>query len=102
MNTSKTRMPGVIHRNVFALFEGDAVELGRRVEDAVLQHVVQLEVRLDLLFIQIVLRLADLLGVEVPIPRLHFEAAILQVDYGLDVAALPPPRAWLRERPAHP
>ncbi len=60
-----------VGRNVFALLEGDSIQLGGSVEDAVLQHVVQLEVRLDLLFIEIVLRLAHLLGVNVPIPRLR-------------------------------
>ena len=75
----------VVHRKVVALLEGDAVELVGGVEDAVLQHVVQLEVGLDLLLVEIVLRLAHLLGVEVPVPGLELEAALLLVDDGLDV-----------------
>ena len=54
-----------------ALFERDSVELIRRVEDAVQQHVVQLEVGLHLRFVDVVLRLAYLLGVELPVPGLQ-------------------------------
>ena len=75
----------VVDRNVLALLEGDAVELVGGVEHAVLQHVVQLEVGLDLRFVEIVLGLADLLGVEVPVPRLELEAALLRVDQRLNV-----------------
>jgi hypothetical protein len=45
----------------------------RGVEDAVLQHVVELEIRLDLRFVEVVFRLAHLLGVQLPVPRLELE-----------------------------
>ena len=61
----------LIDGKVVALLEGEAVELVRGVEDAVLEHVVQLEVRLDLGLVQIVFRLAHLLGVELPVPGLE-------------------------------
>ena len=79
---------GLIDRDVLALLEGDAVELVRRIEHAVLEHVVELEVRLDLRIVQVVLRLANLLGVKIPVPRLEREAAVLSVDDRLDVLAL--------------
>ena len=66
----------LLHRNVVPLLEGEPVELVRRIEHAVLEHVVQLEVGLDLRFVQVVLRLAHLLGVELPVPRLEREAAV--------------------------
>lgn len=80
----------VIGRDVGALLEGDAVQLRGGVEDAVLQHVVQLEVRLDLRLVQVVLGLAHLLGVEVPIGRGELEIAglcisTLRVDHLLHV-----------------
>ncbi len=75
----------VVGRNVGARLEGDAVQLGGGVEDAVLQHVVQFEVRLDLRFVQVVLGLADLLGVEVPIRGGNLEATLLGVDHLLDL-----------------
>ena len=65
----------VVHRNVVALLEGDAVELVGGVKHAILQHIVQLEIGLDLRFVQVVLGFADLLGVEVPVPWLQLEAA---------------------------
>ncbi len=65
---------GVVDGEVVALFEGDAVELVGGVEDAVLQDVVELEVGLDLDFVEVVLGLADLLGVEVPVPGLELES----------------------------
>ena len=64
----------LVHRNVLALLEGQPVELVGGVEHAVLQHVVELEVRLDLVLVEVVLRLAHLLGVELPVPRLQLEA----------------------------
>ncbi len=62
-----------------AFLEGEAVELVRGVEHAILEHVVQLEIRLDLRFIEVVFGLADLLGVELPIPRLQLERRLLRV-----------------------
>ena len=75
----------LVNGNVLALFEGEAVELMRSVEDAVLEHVVQLEIGLDLRLVQVVFRLAHLLGVELPIPGLDGEPAMLRVNQGLDV-----------------
>ncbi len=100
----------VVHRDVLALLEGDPVQLVRRIEDAVLQHVPYLEVRLHLVFVQIVLRLAHLLGVHVPVPWLQLEPALLRgarglrgacglsIDRRLDVLAF---RNRLRRRRRH-
>ena len=79
---------GVVDGNVCALLEGDAVELVGGVEHAVLEHVVQLEVGLDLRLVQIVLRLAHLLGIEVPVPGLKLESALLRIDERLNVLGL--------------
>ena len=54
-NTSNTRTSGVVDRQVRALLEGQAVQLVGGVEHAVLQHVVQLEVGLELRFVEGVL-----------------------------------------------
>ena len=75
----------VVDRKVVALFESEAVELVRSVEDAILQHVVELEIGLDLRIVEIVPGFANLLGVEVPVPGLELEAALLGVDHGLDI-----------------
>ena len=67
-NTSKTRTSGLIDRQVGALLERDAVELVRGEEHAVLEHVVELEVRRICLVVERVLRLAHLLRVVLPSP----------------------------------
>jgi len=71
---------GVVDGDVLALFEGDAVELVGGVEHAVLEDVEDLEVGLLLVFIDVVLRFAHLVGVELPVPGLQLEAAFLSVD----------------------
>ena len=58
----------VIHRNIVPLFECDPVQLCGSIENTILQHIVQFEIRLDLIFIEIELRLSHLLRVEIPIP----------------------------------
>ena len=55
------------------------------VEDAVFKHAVQLEVRLYLRLVQIVLGLAHLFGIELPVPGLEGEPAMLRVDERLNV-----------------
>src|SRR5204863_3061207 len=57
----------------------------RSEEDSVLKHVVQLEVRHDLGFIETISGLPHLLGVVLPIPRLEFESSALRVDQLLHV-----------------
>ena len=76
----------MVDGNVPAFREGDPVELGRRMEHALDQHVAELEIRLDLGVVQVVARLAHLLGVEIPVPRLDLGAA-LGVGARLDVRA---------------
>ena len=76
---------GVVDRKVLALLEGNAVELGGGVEDAVFEHVVHLEVGLDLLFVEIVFGFAHLLGIDFPVKRLELESALLLVDDFLNV-----------------
>ena len=55
----------------------EPVELVGGEEHAVLQHPIELEVGLDLRFVEVVLGLAHLLGVELPVPRRQLEAAVL-------------------------
>ena len=69
---------GLVDGNILALLERDAVELVGGVEDAVLQHVVEFEVGLDLRLVEIVSRFADLFGVKLPVPGLQLEAAMLR------------------------
>ena len=64
---------GLIDRNVVAFLEGHAVELVRGVEHAVLEHIVEFEIGFDLVFVEIVFRLANLLGVVLPVPWLQIE-----------------------------
>ena len=78
----------LIDRDVVALLEREPVELIGGVEDAVLQDVVELEVRPHLRFIEVVLGLADLLGVELPVVRRELEAAVFRVDDGLHLRDL--------------
>ncbi len=68
---------GVVDGNIVAFLEREAVELVCGVEDAILQHAIQFEVRLDFGFVEIELRLANLIGVEIPIPGLQTEPAVL-------------------------
>ncbi len=82
----------VVHRQVGALLEGHAVQFGHRVEDALLEHVVQFQVRLQLVLVEIVLGLAHLLGVVGPVPGLQRESRLLlglllPVDHGLQHGA---------------
>ena len=63
----------LIDRDVLALFERQTIELVGCEKHTVLEHIVEFEIRLDLIFIQVVLRLADLLGVHLPVPRRELE-----------------------------
>src|SRR5262245_31120454 len=65
----------------------------RREEHAVLEHAVHLEVRLDLRVVEAEPRLADLLGVERPVPRRERERRgvrrlRVRADLGLDAGRL--------------
>jgi hypothetical protein len=70
----------LVDRDVVPLLERDPIQLRGGEEDAVLQDVIDLEVRPDLAFIEIEFVLAHLLGVELPVVRLKGEAALLLVD----------------------
>ena len=74
-----------IDRDVLAFLEGNAVQLVGRKKDAVFQHVVHLEIRLDLSVIEIVFCLADLIPIEIPVPRLQGKAGLLRIDHRLNV-----------------
>ena len=63
----------LVHRQILALLEAQAVQLVRGEQHAVDQHAIHFEVRPHLRLVVGVLRLAHLLGVEVPIPRLELE-----------------------------
>ena len=80
----------VVHRQIVALLEAQAVELVGGEEHAVGEHIVQLEVRAQLRFIELVLGLAHLLGVVGPVPGGELEAALLGVDQLLHVGCLLP------------
>ena len=62
----------------------DSEQLVRGVEHAVVQHAVEREVRFDLRFVEVVLRLAHLLGVVLPIPRLERRAVGVAIDQTLN------------------
>ena len=83
----------LVHRQILALLEGEAVELVRGVEHAVLHHAVELEVRRHLRLVEVVVGLAHLLGVERPVPGLQLEGwrtarRGLRIDELLDVRGL--------------
>ena len=75
----------IVNRDVVPLLESQSVQLVGGEEDAVLQNVIELEVRHDLRFIQVILRLPHLLRVVLPIPRLQLETPALRVDQLLHV-----------------
>ena len=58
--------------------ETDPVELVRGEEHAVLQHVVELEVLLDLVLVELVGRLLDLPGIELPVPRRKLDLILVR------------------------
>ena len=69
------------------LGEREAVELPRRPEHP-LPELVELEVELHLVHVEVVLRLADLLGVVAVVPRSDLELRVLLVRDGLHVVDL--------------
>ena len=75
----------IVNRDVVPLLESQSVQLVGGEEDAVLQNVIELEVRHDLGFIQVILRLPHLLRVILPVPRLQLETSALRVDQLLHV-----------------
>ncbi len=83
---------GVIDRQVRSPPEGDAVEPLGDVEEPVVQHTAQLEIGLQLLLVQVVLLLAQPLGVPLPIPRLQLDVLALAGDQGLQLLGLGPDR----------
>ena len=89
--------PGVrvVLGQVGAFLEADAVKLVGRVEHAVLQHVLHLQVRLELRFVEVELGLAHLFGVVSPVPGLELErrftlGLLLAVDHRLQVGGFLP------------
>ncbi len=75
---------------VGALVEGDAIQAVGGIKNTIIQHAVQLEIRLELAFIQIVLRLAQALGMEVPVPGLQRRSIAGLVDLRLQRCGLAP------------
>ncbi|OAV63969.1 hypothetical protein Barb4_04548 [Bacteroidales bacterium Barb4] len=72
-------------RHFVQLVEGDAVQSVSHVEGTV-AHVVQLQVRAHLIFVQVKLRLLGFLEVIAPVPGFGFKVAALLADFGLDVS----------------
>ncbi len=75
----------LIDRQIVPFLEGDSVKPGRGVKDAVDQDVIQLEVGLDLRFVESVTRLPDLFGIKGPVPGSELEAALFLIDQFLHV-----------------
>ena len=73
----------MIQRQVGALLEGQAVKLVGGEEHAVLEHVLHLEVGLELRLVEVEFLLAHLLGVVRPVPGLQLELAA----FGLSMMA---------------
>ena len=67
--------------NVFPFHELEAVELTGNVKGS-LENVFEFEVRTEGLFIQVILGLADLLGVIPPVPGLELEARVVLLPEG--------------------
>jgi hypothetical protein len=65
--------------------ERDPVELVGGIEDAVGQHLVELEILLQLVAIDCIALLPDLLGVEIPVGRGRLESCALRLRQGDDV-----------------
>src|SRR6185503_17416580 len=78
----------VVDRDVLTLLERQAVKLVRREEQSILKNVVDLEVRLELRFIESVPRLSHLLRIVLVIPRCELESALLAVDELLHIGNL--------------
>src|SRR5437588_4894774 len=71
---------GLIYGKIFSLFESNSVKLVGGKEHAILQHVFEFEVGLDLRFVEVVLSLANFLGVVLPVLRAEGETALLRID----------------------
>ena len=78
---------GMPDRDVGARLEAQAEQPVRGVERR-LDHVVELEVRLDRRLVDVVARLAQLLGVVAPVPRREREVAALRRDHRLHGVAV--------------
>ena len=70
----------LIDRQVLSFFESDAVQLVRSKEDAVVQHMLELEIWLHLGLVEIVFGFPHLLRIVLPIGRAEFEAAVFGID----------------------
>ena len=77
----------MVHRKVLADRELQAPELVGD-EELGLEHLVELEVGLELVLIEVEARLADFLGVVAPVPSLQLVLAALGIDQRLHVGAL--------------
>src|SRR6516164_1775440 len=77
---------GMVHGKIVTLFESESIELIGSVEHSILQHVVQLKIRLYLRIIDVVTGLANLIGVVSPVPGLELESAVLTINDPLAVS----------------
>ena len=77
-----------VHRNILSFLEGYSIQPVRRVENAVLKHIVEFEKRLDLRLVEIIFGFAHLLAVELAIPRLQLKSALLRIDHCLHILGL--------------
>ena len=63
-----------------AFLEGEPVKFSGGKENTVEQHVVYLVIRTELRFVEIVFRLAHLLGIKIPIAGRDLKSAFLLID----------------------
>ncbi len=79
---------GVVDGYVVAFLEGDPVQLVRSIEDPLLQHRVQLEIRLGGVTVEIEPGLLHPIGIAVPIPWLDGEALAASLDRRVQLVGL--------------
>ena len=82
----------MVDRHILPLRESEAEQPARGVEGG-RRDVVERQVGLDFGLVEVVARLADLLGVEAPIVRLELEVAALARDFATLTFALPQTRS---------
>ena len=78
----------MVHRQILAFLEGDSIEPGSGKEHSILQHSIEREIGLELVFIEIVFGLSETFRVVLPVPGSQPEAAVLMVDEGLHLCGL--------------
>jgi len=94
---------GLVHRQIGAALEAQAVQLAGREEHSLLQHIVQLEVGLELGLIEGILLGAHFFAVIGPVPGRELETTVVVVDARLQQCCLAPGigHGWGRQLSQH-